>query len=193
MQKIQTIKKIPVEIEKFFKKFIKVFTKQTLWVEGTKIEVAEIGPNEGNKTTFQCLPTTMTNSKFIVVFEKNKSGIDVLYESQVEMNMPDLSEAMGGFGGKMMGGMMKKVMKQASGFMQQATGMLSQVTDNQMKTLIQTSIQKTISKLKDKKQEHENKETPKKTKDPIKLLKLKFVEGEISEEEYLRKKKILEE
>ena len=109
----------------------------------------------------------------------------------------------------MMAGKMMKKMKvevsnlmtsMMSGMTGRQTDIFKQQTDAKLIPIIQNCLNKTKKKLKEKKEKkekHDKEEKQersfKKTKDPMKLLKLKFVEGLITEEDYLRKKKILEE
>jgi uncharacterized membrane protein len=66
---------------------------------------------------------------------------------------------------------------------------LERSLDGQLVPLIQISIKEAI-KITEKQDEKESKAD---SEDPLQILKVKFAKGEISEEEYLQKKKILEE
>lgn len=79
---------------------------------------------------------------------------------------------------------------------QGTSAMMQNSVDTQLIPILQDLIKKSVKKMEEKKEKKEKKKDKdepyyKKTKDPMKLLKLKFVSGEISEEEYLRKKEIL--
>ena len=86
----------------------------------------------------------------------------------------------------------KKMMKK---MIESQRGMIQQSMDNLITPLIKVSIREALKKTEDDRYSDlpDSKIDSSTVQDPLKLLKLKFVEGEISEEEYLRKKKILEE
>ncbi|NVM35266.1 MAG: SHOCT domain-containing protein [Candidatus Lokiarchaeota archaeon] len=66
-------------------------------------------------------------------------------------------------------------------------GYIEEIMDQQMIPLIRISIQESIRQIEEEETKSEG------PKDPLQILKIQFAKGEISEEEYLRKKKILEE
>lgn len=187
---IETIKEVPWNLEVFFENFINIFTQKSLLLQGTKLQIIENGPREGLSSMFQLYPSGASTTKFKISFLETSSVLEVYYEFNMEMlSMPNMP-----FGGKKMNKkinkVMGKMMDSQSGFFQQSTG-------NFLLPLIKTSIKETIKKTEDDRysglQLQPSTHIDSSVQDPLKLLKLKYVEGEITEEEYLRKKKILED
>lgn len=169
---IHTIEGIPHDLTTFFNEFIKVFTKKEFWIKGTKFQIMEIGPREKFSTIFQLMPGESGVIQIKISFLENPSSIDVYYELNIEFIMPKGT----------LGKIARRMMEKQRGYIEEAM-------DHQMIPLIKSSIQETISGL------EENKEGTKSEdlQSPLQILKIQFAKGEISEENYLRKKKILEE
>ena len=176
---IETIKEVPWNLEVFFENFINIFTQKTLWHEGTKLQIIENGPREGLSSVFQLLPSGSSNVQVKIGFMETISVLELFYDTNMELLMPNMP-----FGKKMM----KKMIESQRGMIQQSM-------DNLITPLIKVSIREALKKTEDDRYSDlpDSKIDSSTVQDPLKLLKLKFVEGEISEEEYLRKKKILEE
>jgi len=166
---VEVIKEIPEDFEKFFERFIENFTAKSFAEGGAKIEIIEIGPREEKKTTFQLLPATSMEVKFPVLFEQKPFGIEVSFTLDIEMITA----------GKKMGGKLAKKMLNAR------LEVFEAGLNNQLSMLIKMSIAESLK---------QSEEGLGKTidKDPLKILKLQFVNGEISEDEYIRKKNLLE-
>jgi len=107
--------------------------------------------------------------KFPVLFEQKPFGIEVSFTLDIEMITA----------GKRMGGILMKKMLNAK------LEVFEAGLNNQLSMLIKMSIAESLKqsegglgKISDE--------------DPFKILKLQFVKGEISEDEYIRKKNLLE-
>jgi len=176
---IETIKEVPWNLELFFENFIEIFTQKSLWHEGTKLQIIENGPREGLSSIFQLMPSGSSNTQVKIGFMERGSVLEVFYDMNMEIVMPNMP-----FGKKMM----KKMIESQR-------GVIEKTMENLLKPLITVSIREALKKTEDDRYSDipESKVDSSTVQDPLKLLKLKFVEGEISEEEYLRKKKILEE
>lgn len=166
---VEAIKEIPVDFNIFFEQFIKNFTAKTFSEGGTDITIIEIGPREEKQTKFQLLPATSMEVKFPLLFEQKPYGIEVSLNLDIEMITA----------GKKMGGKLAKKMLNAK-FEVFEAGL-----NNQLSMLIKMSIAESL-----KQSEGALEKT--REEDPLKILKLQFVNGEISEDEYKHKKKLLE-
>ena len=164
------MKEVPEDFQKFFERFIDIFTSKTFSEGGTKIKIIEIGPREERVTSFQLLPATSMEVKFPVLFEQKPFGIEVSIDLDIQMIT----------GGKKVtvGKLQKKMLKAKLEVFEAGL-------NNQLGIIIKTSIA-------DAMQQSEEGLGKKTNEDPLKILKLQFVNGEISEEEYIRKKNLLE-
>ncbi len=167
---VEAIKEIPVDFNIFFEHFIKNFTARTFSEGGAIIEIIEIGPREERKTKFQLLPATSMEVKFPVLFEQKPYGIEVSLDLDIEMITA---------GKKMGGGKLAKKMLNAK------LEVFEAGLNNQLSMLIKMSIAESLK-------QSEDRLGKKSDDDPLKILKLQFVNGEISEDEYIRKKNLLE-
>jgi len=163
-QVIETIKEKPDDINNFFNVFADILIKQTMWTEGTKYEIIEIGPREKLWSSFQLLPVSGGQFSFTVAFGISDDIIEVMYDYKLEFLLKVPFK-------KFLIKMAKKVM------------------NPQIVALIIKSLNGAKKKIKEEITSEVAK--PISTDDPLKLLKIKMVNGEISEEEYLRKKKLL--
>lgn len=163
---IETIKEKPDDIYTFFNVFADILIKQTMWSEGTKMEIMELGPREKLWSRFQLFPVSGAQFSFNVAFEISADIIEVMYEYKIEflLKMP---------------------------FKKMITKIAKKTINPQVISLIIKSLNETKKKLKEEITSEGVK--PISTDDPLKLLKLKMINGEISEEEYIRKKKLLED
>jgi hypothetical protein len=171
-QIIYTIEGIPSDQRLFFENFINILTQKQFWVKGTQYQIIEPGPRDNFSTIFQLIPASNSIIQFTINFVEKPAGIDVLYDKSMEFNVPD----------NIAGKLMKKMIERQKNFLERSL-------DGQLVPLIQISIKEAI-KITEKQDEKESKAD---SEDPLQILKVKFAKGEISEEEYLQKKKILEE
>lgn len=169
-QIIHTIEGIPHDLATLFNEFTNKFTKKEFWIKGTKYQIMEIGPRENFSTIFRLMPSEGGVIQMKISFLENPSSVDVYYDSTIEIITPK------GFTGKML----RKLVKKQRGY-------IEEIMDQQMIPLIRISIQESIRQIEEEETKSEG------PKDPLQILKIQFAKGEISEEEYLRKKKILEE
>ena len=165
-QVVVTISERPDDVPTFFNVFADILIKQTMWSEGTKMEIMELGPRDKLRSNFKLLPSSGYEFTFTVAFDISSDKINVLYEYNLEflLKMP----------------MMKLMEKMAR-----------KTLSPQITSLVHKSVNEAIKKMKEDTSSEVIKPTS--SDDPLKILKIKFVNGEISEEEYLRKKKILED
>jgi hypothetical protein len=165
-QVVVTISESPDDVPTFFNIFADILIKQTMWSEGTKMEIMELGPRDKLQSKFKLLPSSGYEFTFTVVFDISSDKINVLYEYNLEflLKMP----------------MMKLMEKMAR-----------KTLSPQISSLVHKSVNEAIKKMKEDISSEVIKPTS--SDDPLKILKIKFVNGEISEEEYLHKKKILED
>ena len=154
------------DVSTFFNVFAEILLKQTMWSEGTKMEIMELGPRDKLRSNFKLLPSAGYEFTFTVAFEISSDKVNVLYEYNIEflVNIP-----------------FKKMMIK----------MARKSLSPQITSLVQKSVNEAIKKMNEPISSEVIKPTS--SDDPLKLLKIKFVNGEISEEEYLRKKEILED
>jgi len=136
----------------------------------------DIGPKEKFSTTFQLFPSEGGRIQMNISFIENQSSIDVYYDKSLEILTPK------GLAGKLL----RKMMEKQRGYIEKSM-------DLTMIPLIKNCIQQTIRKLEEEKDSHMKETKAESQKDPMQILKIQFAEGKISEEEYLRKKKILED
>ncbi len=173
-QIVYTIEGIPHGLMALFNKFVEVFTNKEFWMKGTKYQIMDVGPREQFSTIFQLIPVEGGSIQMYISFKENPSSVDIFYYKTLEFITPK------GLAGRMMLKMMKK-MRSA----------IEKSMDLTMIPLIKNSIQESIRFVEGEKDTKETKTGG--SQDPIKVLKVQFAKGEISEEDYLRKKKILEE
>ena len=164
-QVIVTVSENLDDVSTFFNIFAETLLKQTMWSEGTKMEIMELGPRDKLRSKFKLLPSAGYEFTFIVVFEISSDKINVLYEYNLEflVNIP---------------------------FQNLMIKMARKTLSPQITSLVHKSVNEAIKKMKEPISSEAIKPTS--SDDPLKLLKIKFVNEEISEEEYLRKKEILE-
>lgn len=165
-QVVVTISESLDDVPTFFNVFADTLLKQTMWSEGTKMEIMELGPRDKLRSNFKLLPSAGYEFTFTVVFDISSDKINVLYEYNIEflVNIP-----------------FKKMMIK----------MARKSLSPQITSLVHKSVNEAIKKMKEPISSEVIKPTS--SDDPLKLLKIKFVNEEISEEEYLRKKGILED
>lgn len=165
-QVVVTVSERPDDVPTFFNVFADILIKQTMWSEGTKMEIMEIGPRDKLRSKFKLLPSSGYEFTFTVAFDISSDKINVLYEYNLEflLKIP----------------MMKLMEKMAR-----------KTLSPQISSLVHKSVNEAIKKMKEDISSEVIKPTS--SDDPLKILKIKFVNGEISEEEYLHKKKILED
>ena len=166
---VDLIKDIPGNFKKYFEQFIEIFTTKSFWEGNAKIEIIEIGPREENNTTFQLLPATNMEVKFPVLFNKTSSGTEVSFNLDI----------------KLITGSDTKSPKLGKKMLKARLNTFEAGLNNQLSMLIKMALDDLRTPLEG--QIDETKET-----DPLKILKLQLVKGEISEDEYIRKKNILE-
>ena len=133
------------------------------FIVGAPLTIDEIGPRENLKTTFQFIGMVFLNYNCTIRFEIESSKLTVFAQTIIEFTMRRTSQ------------------------MRMGTKMYNKMFRDVMEINIKKAVNETF--------ESKKKEIESGTKDvdPLKQLKLRFVNGEISEEEYRRKKKILEE
>ena len=166
---VDVIKDIPDDFKKFIDRFIKIFTTKSFMEGGTKVEIIELGAHEERTPRFQLLPATNMEVKFPVFFETKPFGIEVSFDLDIELIMDS----------KKKGGKLAKKMLNARLDVYKAG------LNNQLSMLIKNPLDESM-----KPPEGGAGET--KDDDPLKVLKLQFVNGKISEEEYTHKKNLLE-
>lgn len=130
---------------------------------GVSLTIDEKGPRENLKTIFQFIGMIGMNLNSTIRFEIESSKLTVFGQPFIEFNIPRA-------GGK------KIITKQI---------------DKTFSPLMVKHIKDAVEEAFNYK--NIGAESGTGAADPLKLLKFKFVNGDISEEEYLRKKKILEE
>ena len=158
-----SIKKVPVDPDSFFENFINIFLSYNFTM-GFPLTVGETGPRENLKTTFQFIGMMGMNLNCAIRFEIESSKLTVFSQLIIEVTLPSL-----GFGKKMLAKRMEK----------------------NFRPLMAIHIQKAVEEAFNPKKKEIKSGTG--DADPLKQLKLRLVNGEISEEEYLRKKNLLEE
>jgi len=226
---IYTLEKIPEDMKKYYKTFVKILIKEEITQMGMTYSFIEIEGSDKSSKTFKISPSLNTPTEFKVSFVTKEESVDVLYESKVELQIPKMGntiqtglnlsenemvnkslENITNLVDDVMGEMVENL---SGGIAGDHTDFDKQSVDAQLIPLIQNCLNKTKKKLQDKKDKKEKNKKDKKEKDkkdkkekkpkmyrsfeniqdPMTLLKLKFVEGEITEDEYLRKKKVLED
>ena len=166
---VDVIKEVPENFTTFFDDFIKALTRKTFSEEGTEIQIIETGPREDWKTWFQLLPATSMEVKFVVNFEKKSLGIEVSFDLTADF-ISNIKK----------GGRLAKKMLDAK------MNVFKDGLNNQLSMLIKQSLSESLKMS--------NKAVSEKiTNNPLEILKLQLVKGEISEEEYMRKKKLLKD
>ena len=130
---------------------------------GSPLTIDEIGPRENLKTTFQFVGMIFLNYNCTIRFEIESSKLTVFAQTIIEFTM-------------------RRTVQMKSG-----TKMYNKI----FRDVMERNVKKAVGEAFESKKKEIESGT--KDVDPLKHLKLKFVNGEISEEEYQRKKKILEE
>lgn len=134
----------------------------------------DVGPREQFSSTFQLFPSEGGQIQMNISFIENPSSVDISYDKSLEIITPK------GFAGKLL----RKLVEKQRDY-------IEKLMDLQMIPLIKNTIQESVRLIEEDK---DLKETTADTlQDPLKILKIQFAKGEISEEVYLRKKEILEE
>lgn len=134
----------------------------------------DVGPREQFSSTFQLFPSEGGQIQMNISFIENPSSVDISYDKSLEIIIPK------GFAGKLL----RKLVEKQRDY-------IEKLMDLQMIPLIKNTIQESVRLIEEDK---DLKETTADTlQDPLKILKIQFAKGEISEEVYLRKKEILEE
>ncbi|MFX1304022.1 MAG: SHOCT domain-containing protein [Promethearchaeota archaeon] len=172
---IYTIEGVPSELGLVFENFIDILITKQFWVKGTQYQILEPGPRENLTTVFQLIPTSNGIVKFDIKFIEKQTGIDVFYDRTIDFNVPDM----------IAGKLLKRMIEKQRDFIERGF-------DSQLIPLIQVSIKEAIRKV-EKSLEQDLEEGKETAKEALQILKVKFAKGEISEEEYLRKKELLEE
>ena len=171
---IYTIEGIPHDLKALFNKFVDTFTKKDFWIKGTKYQIMDVGPREQFSTTFQLFPSEGGQIQMNISFIENPSSVDISYDKSLEFITPK------GFAGKLL----RKLVERQRDYIEKSM-------DLQMIPLIRNVIQESVRLIEgDKNLKETTADAP---QDPLKILKIQFAKGEITEEEYLRKKEILEE
>jgi hypothetical protein len=173
-QIIYTIEGIPHDLNALFNKFVDTFTKKEYWIKGTKYQIMDVGPKENYSTTFQLFPSESGQIQMNIGFIENPSSVDISYEKTFEFITPK------GIAGKML----RKLVERQREYLEKSM-------DLQMIPLVRNTVQESVRLIEGDKDLKESK--PDTSQDPLKILKIQFAKGEITEEEYLRKKEILEE
>jgi len=134
----------------------------------------DVGPREQFSSTFQLFPSEGGQIQMNISFIENPSSVDITYDKSLEIITPK------GFAGKLL----RKLVEKQRDY-------IEKLMDLQMIPLIKNTIQESVRLIEgDKNLKETTADAP---QDPLKILKIHFAKGEITEEEYLRKKEILEE
>jgi len=134
----------------------------------------DVGPREQFSSTFQLFPSEGGQIQMNISFIENPSSVDITYDKSLEIITPK------GFAGKLL----RKLVEKQRDY-------IEKLMDLQMIPLIRNVIQESVRLIEgDKNLKETTADAP---QDPLKILKIHFAKGEITEEEYLRKKEILEE
>ena len=134
----------------------------------------DVGPREQFSTTFQLFPSEGGQIQMNISFIENPSSVDISYDKSLEFITPK------GFAGKLL----RKLVERQRDY-------IEKLMDLQMIPLIKNTIQESVRLIEGDKDLKET--TADAPQDPMQILKIQFAKGEITEEEYLRKKEILEE
>ena len=134
----------------------------------------DVGPREQFSSTFQLFPSEGGQIQMNISFIENPSSVDISYDKSLEIITPK------GFAGKLL----RKLVEKQRDY-------IEKLMDLQMIPLIKNTIQESVRLIEGDKDLKET--TADALQDPLKILKIQFAKGEITEEEYLRKKEILEE
>ena len=134
----------------------------------------DVGPREQFSSTFQLFPSEGGQIQMNISFIENPSSVDISYDKSLEIIIPK------GFAGKLL----RKLVEKQRDY-------IEKLMDLQMIPLIKNTIQESVRLIEGDKDLKET--TADALQDPLKILKIQFAKGEITEEEYLRKKEILEE
>lgn len=170
MRVIHTIKDFKGDINTLFNAFIDDLVSQELIEVGTRYSLTEIGPRKDYSTIIQIVVRSHTTIKVNVSFSQNLSDIDINYASTAETDFS----------------LVLKTNRRAVKKIQQKLGEdgMQNARDASLVPLIQKSITGVVKSLQEK-------PVGTTAEDPLTILQRKFVNGEISEEEYLRKKELL--
>jgi hypothetical protein len=171
---------VPKDKSESFKRFVKkLVASKNISCYNMNMEISELGPREELSTLFQVIGGNMS-FHFKIRYIMESSKVDIGYETILVYTQ-----------------WVPKLAKKANE--KQISNVLIPYIIKAFSKSIELKVKKPKEKKpedkekKEKKEKKPKEEKEKKPKDPLKLLKLQFVEGEISEEEYFRKKKILEE
>lgn len=134
----------------------------------------DVGPREQFSSTFQLFPSEGGQIQMNISFIENPSSVDITYDKSLEIITPK------GFAGKLL----RKLIEKQRDY-------IEKLMDLQMIPLIKNTIQESVRLIEGDKDLKET--TADAPQDPMQILKIQFAKGEITEEEYLRKKEILEE
>lgn len=134
----------------------------------------DVGPREQFSSTFQLFPSEGGQIQMNISFIENPSSVDISYDKSLEIITPK------GFAGKLL----RKLVEKQRDY-------IEKLLDLQMIPLIKNTIQESVRLIEEDKDLKET--TADASQDPLKILIIQFAKGEITEEEYLRKKEILEE
>lgn len=134
----------------------------------------DVGPREQFSSTFQLFPSEGGQIQMNISFIENPSSVDITYDKSLEIITPK------GFAGKLL----RKLVEKQRDY-------IEKLMDLQMIPLIKNTIQESVRLIEGDKDLKET--TADAPQDPMQILKIQFAKGEITEEEYLRKKEILEE
>jgi len=180
---IHTSKIIPKDPEHSFKRFVKKLASKKISFFNAEIEIIELGPREGYKTTFQLIGLMNMSFQFKISYIISATQIDIGYEADSEytIRVPKFAKRAGE----------RQISSTIIPRIIQAVNKSLEVKEKKPKEPKEKKPKEPKEKTEKKPDDKEKKE--KKPKDPLKLLKMQFVEGKISEEEYLHKKKLLED
>lgn len=170
MRVIHTIKEFKGDINTLFNAFVDDLVSQELIEVGTRYSLIEIGPREDYSTIIQIVVRSHTTIKVDVSLSQNLSNIDVNYASTAETDFS----------------LVLKTNRRGVKKIQQKLGEdgMQKARDASLVPLIQKSITRVVKSLQEK-------PVGTTAEDPLTILQRKFVNGEISEEEYLHKKELL--
>ncbi len=177
---------VPKDPEHAFNRFVKKLTSKKISYYTITISMLELGPRKKLSTRVQVVGLINMTFHFNIRYIVDSSKLDLGYEVDTEYFqwVPKATKRAGE----------KQITSAILLYIIQAFN--KSIEAKEKKPKVEKVKEKKPKEEKDKKpkdKEKKPKEKEKKPIDPLKLLKLKFVEGEISEEEYLRKKEILQD
>jgi len=180
MQKITTVPVIPKDNDKFLEYFVKNLSGKKITMQNFEFPINTVGEPKELTANFQLIGLIKAALNFTIRFEISTSNTDVYFELKLTTEQP----------------MMKAQLVMSANMYQNK--ILPLITKYVNKAITHKKKEPKEKKPKEPKEKKDKKpddkeKKEKKPKDPLKRLKMQFVEGEISEEEYFRKKKILED